>query len=103
SMSRRQLDDRRALREIYNAQFLRTHAEADLVGTLWKFQQDAYEILASNRIGNAFDLKSEPAPIRKLYGEGELGRNVLIARRLVEAGARFVTVGTNDWDTHANN
>jgi hypothetical protein len=102
-MTRKQLEDRRRFRDIFNAHFLRHHADADLVGTLSKFQQDAYEILASNRIGNAFDLASEPEPIRKMYPEGELGRNVLIARRLVEAGARFVTVGTDGWDTHANN
>lgn len=103
SMTRQQLDDRRKFRDIFNARFLSRHAEADLVGTLSKFQQDAYEILASNRIGRAFDVASEPESIRKLYGESELGRGALVARRLVEAGARFVTVGTNDWDTHANN
>jgi uncharacterized protein (DUF1501 family) len=38
-----------------------------------------------------------------MYGTGELGRNALAARRLFEAGARFVTLGTTGWDTHTGN
>lgn len=107
SMTRTGLDARRRLRDLVSARFLARHAEADLVPTLSKFQHDSYEILASNRIGKAFDLDTEPESIRKLYAESEfgndLGRNALIARRLIEAGSRFVTIGTNDWDTHVNN
>jgi Protein of unknown function (DUF1501) len=103
SMTREQLDERRRFRDLFNARFLARHGAADLVPTLSKFQHDAYEILASNRIGQAFDLGGEPESIRKLYPEGALGRGALVARRLIEAGARFVTVGTNDWDTHVGN
>lgn len=102
-MTLEQLEERRRFRDIFSAHFLQRHAEADLVGTLSKFQQDAYEILASNRIGKAFDLTTEPDSIRRIYGDDELGRNTLIARRLVEAGARFVTVATDGWDTHTGN
>ena len=106
-LTRNRLDARRQMRALVDAQFLARHAGADLVPTLSKFQQDAYEILQSNRIGSAFDLASEPASIHKLYAEsefgGDLGRNMLVARRLIEAGSRFVTIGTNDGDTHVNN
>jgi hypothetical protein len=103
NMTRERLDERRRFRDIYNARFLAHHAEVDLVPTLSKFQQDAYEILASNRVGKAFDLTAEPASVRKLYPQGELGSGALVARRLIETGARFVTVGSNDWDTHVGN
>ena len=103
NMTRQQFEARRRLSDVVNGEFVRRHEGADIVPTLSKFQQDAHDILTSNRIGKAFDIATEPESIRKMYGEGELGRNVLVARRLIEAGARFVTIGTEGWDTHANN
>lgn len=51
----------------------------------------------------AFDISREPEPIRKMYGEGAEARTVLIARRLVERGVRFVQAWVgNDWDHHQN-
>ena len=55
----------------------------------------------------AFDLEREPAESRAAYDTGRFGRGCLLARRLVEAGARFVEVSTEyvpflNWDTHAN-
>jgi hypothetical protein len=102
-MTRERLDVRRRFRDVFNADFLARHAQTDLVGALSKFQQDAYEILASNRIAKAFDVDAEPESVRKLYGEEDFSRGALIARRLIEAGARFVTVGTDGWDTHVAN
>jgi hypothetical protein len=66
----------------------------------------AYEILASPASRDAFDLAREPAVVRDAYGPSDLGRNCLLARRLVEAGVPLVTVysvANRDWDTHANN
>jgi uncharacterized protein (DUF1501 family) len=51
----------------------------------------------------AFDLDREPMAVREAYGRGPLGRGALTARRLIEAGARFATIGSGGWDTHANN
>ena len=74
-------------------------------------QRRAVEILTSGSAGRAFDLSQEPASVRDRYGDG-WGEEVLVARRLVEAGIRFVTVcargsgpGTRayDWDDHAVN
>ena len=48
----------------------------------------------------AFNLDAEPANIRDAYGRTSLGRKCLLARRLVEAGSRFVTVNENGWDHH---
>ncbi len=52
---------------------------------------------------DAFDISREPESIRKLYGEGQQARQILIARRLVERGVRFVQVWTGagqPWDNH---
>lgn len=67
----------------------------------------AYELLASEQLRQAFDLGLEPDSTRELYGMTLFGQAALTARRLVEAGGRFVTVfwdeyglaGTG-WDTH---
>jgi len=49
---------------------------------------------------DAFDIRKEPAETRALYGETPLGNGCLLARRLVERGVRFVSVGSGDWDDH---
>lgn len=51
----------------------------------------------------AFDIASEPASAREAYGDTSFGRGCLTARRLVEAGVRFVEVTLDGWDTHENN
>jgi uncharacterized protein (DUF1501 family) len=49
---------------------------------------------------DAFDISREPAEVRAMYGEGTQARQILIARRLVERGVRFVQVWQNSWDHH---
>lgn len=51
----------------------------------------------------AFDLSREPVGIHRLYGETFMGRQCMLARRLVERGVRFVQVYHNNWDTHEDN
>ena len=54
---------------------------------------------------DAFDIQQEPESIRKLYGEGPQNRQLLIARRLVERGVRFVQTwhgNLQPWDSHSN-
>jgi uncharacterized protein (DUF1501 family) len=51
----------------------------------------------------AFDVKQEPAAVRKAYGDTPFGRGCLAARRLIEAGVRCVEVTLDGWDTHVNN
>lgn len=59
----------------------------------------AYKVLTSEKV-KAFDLSKEDA---SRYGSTAFGRACLIARRLVEAGVRFVEVALGDWDSHADN
>lgn len=61
--------------------------------------QMALDIVLSGRVREAFDVSREPEPIRQRYGEG-WGEQALVARRLIEAGVRFVTLNTGYWDDH---
>lgn len=70
---------------------------------LRQFQQDALEILRADTIRTALDVDREPGETREPFGNSTVGRGALVARRLIEAGARYVTIGFGDWDTHDNN
>lgn len=73
-------------------------------------QQAAYSLLTSSRIRDALDVHQEPASLRDEYGMTLFGQSALAARRLVQAGSKFVSVfwdpvgpyGISVWDTHAN-
>jgi hypothetical protein len=62
----------------------------------------AIRLMQSPRV-RAFDISEEPENVKKAYGATEFGRACLVARRLVEAGVRFVEVTLDGWDTHKDN
>jgi len=64
------------------------------------FYEQAYRLLGSPAAKAAFDLNKEPGQLRNRYGRKLIGQGCLLARRLVESGARFVTVVDRGWDTH---
>jgi uncharacterized protein (DUF1501 family) len=57
-------------------------------------------LLSSQKAKEAFNINAEPAPIRDEYGRNEAGQRMLMARRLVQAGVRFVTLTYGGWDMH---
>jgi uncharacterized protein (DUF1501 family) len=67
------------------------------------FYTRAYELIGSSEAKRAFDVSQEPDALREKYGKTTYGQGALLARRLVEAGARFITVSKGGWDTHDNN
>jgi uncharacterized protein (DUF1501 family) len=67
------------------------------------FQRKAFELMTSPEAKKAFDIQAEPERLRDEYGRNSLGQSCLMARRLVEAGVRCVTVDHSNWDTHDNN
>ncbi len=67
------------------------------------FQQKAFELMTSAAARAAFDIHEEPDKLRETYGRNSLGQSCLMARRLVEAGVRCVTIDHTNWDTHDNN
>ena len=73
-----------------------------LVG-LDRFHRQASRFSTPTASASRLDLEREPELIRDDYGRSTLGQGALAARRLIEAGARFVTLGVGGWDTHGNN
>ena len=59
--------------------------------------------MTSSAAKAAFDIHVEPDALRDEYGRNSLGQGCLMARRLVEAGVRCVTIDHSNWDTHADN
>jgi hypothetical protein len=98
-----QLENRDRLLQQFDQGLAEIDRDADLVGGLDAFHHQALEILRSNRTRGAFDLAREDPQLRARYGNSAFGLGALAARRLVEAGVRFVTVSLGGWDTHAQN
>jgi uncharacterized protein (DUF1501 family) len=65
------------------------------------FYERAYALVSSAEARGAFDMKAEPDAIKDEYGRNQAGQRMLLARRLVEAGVRFVTLSYGGWDMHA--
>src|SRR5215213_2437869 len=71
--------------------------------------QNAFKLMTSTKAREAFDLTKEPKEVRERYGMTRFGQSCLLARRLIEAGVRFVTVNTFltvfdeiTWDIHGS-
>ncbi|HUF61810.1 MAG TPA: DUF1501 domain-containing protein [Verrucomicrobiales bacterium] len=107
------LQARRGLQQIVDSQsrLLEQSAEARGLDT---YYQRALAMLQSETLRDAFDLSREPDALRDAYGRHTFGQSCLLARRLAEAGSRFVTVyfsnsiggqstTSGGWDTHGFN
>ena len=106
------LQDRRALLSSFDS--LRRDLDASgMMGAMDAFQQQAMGVLTSSRLAEALNLDRENPAVRARYGGGsmkcrddggpESPEQFLMARRLVEAGVRCVTLGFNRWDWHSRN
>jgi hypothetical protein len=98
-----QLENRDRLLRNFDSTFQAAERSADLVDGLDTFHRQALEILRSDRTRNAFDLAQEPDSLRQRYGQTPFGQGALAARRLIDAGVRFVTLSLGGWDTHGQN
>ena len=65
------------------------------------FYQRAYGLISSQQAREA-DINKEPAKLRDEYGRNQAGQRLLLARRLVESGVRFVSTVYGGWDNHDN-
>lgn len=101
-MSVERMDRRRTLRDSVDSLFAKYEKGSDRVRTVDAFYKRAYALLSSSEARAAFDLSKEPGKVREAYGRNQFGQGLLLARRLVEGGVRFVTVQSGGWDTHNN-
>ena len=74
-----------------------------MAGSVDAFRRRAFDLMTSSAAKQAFNLQAEPTELRDSYGRNTLGQSCLMARRLVEAGVRCVTIEHANWDTHDNN
>ncbi|MCX6365942.1 MAG: DUF1501 domain-containing protein [Armatimonadetes bacterium] len=101
-MTLERMDRRKSLRESVDAAFSRFEKGSDRAKAVNSFYNRAYGLLSSAEARASFDVSKEPAKVRDAYGRTQLGQSLLLARRLVEGGVRFVTVSSGGWDTHNN-
>ncbi len=111
-LSLERLENRREIQRLIDgqAELLDFSARARGIDATY---EKALSMLTSPRVRQAFDLSSEPEAVRERYGRTTYGQSCLLARRLVEAGARFVNVyfaasiggqgSSGGWDTHGFN
>ncbi len=90
---------RRRVLDIVNDHF-RQKEKSDSLDSMDTFYQRAYSLISSEKARLAFDISKEDDKLRKAYGRNPAGARMLLARRLVEAGVRFVTLTYGGWDHH---
>jgi hypothetical protein len=103
------LQQRRSLLEQFDG-LRRTLDAADAVRSFDRYQERAFSLVTTSRMRQALDISRESLGVRESYGMTLFGQGCLAARRLVEAGSRFVTVFWDGfgqfagcaWDTHSN-
>ncbi len=97
----RRFGTRREIREVVDDHFRYQAGKTEAVGAMDEFYQRAYALISSPAAREAFDIEKESASTRAKYGTSDAAPRFLLARRLVEAGVRFVTVSYGGWDMHA--
>ena len=93
--------ERREMRSVVDAHFSALE-KSDALEGMDSFYQRAYAMISSDKARAAFDIKAEPKNLRDDYGRNAAGQRMLLARRLVEAGVRFVSLTYGSWDHHDN-
>jgi hypothetical protein len=93
--------ERRQMRAVVDAHFSALE-KSDALAGMDSFYQRAYAMMSSDKAREAFELKKEPDKLRDDYGRNAAGQRMLLARRLVEAGVRFVSLTYGGWDHHDN-
>ncbi|MEX1233198.1 MAG: DUF1501 domain-containing protein [Planctomycetaceae bacterium] len=97
-------------RDLFSAldQQLRSEQSQSVTSSMSSFQDRAMQLLLANETQKAFQISDEPDSLRDRYGRNIYGQSVLMARRLIEAGTRVVSIAwapdaNSTWDTHGSN
>jgi uncharacterized protein (DUF1501 family) len=92
---------RRSALEAVNDYFMKKD-KSDNVQAMNTFYERAYSLVSSQQAREAFNIEAETPAMRDRYGRNQAGQRLLMARRLVGAGVRFVTLTYGGWDMHNN-
>ncbi|MBI3862795.1 MAG: DUF1501 domain-containing protein [Planctomycetia bacterium] len=98
-LASRSVDARRTLLKKFDS-LRREIDESGVMEGLDTFKGQALELVAGKGVREAFDLGREAPELRDRYGRHRYGQSALLARRLIEAGARCVNINTGNWDHH---
>jgi uncharacterized protein (DUF1501 family) len=98
-LTTRSVDSRRTLLKSFDT-LRRDVDQSGVMQGLDTFKSQALEMVAGDRVRAAFDIASEDPKLRERYGRHRYGQSALLARRLIEAGARCVNINTGNWDHH---
>jgi Protein of unknown function (DUF1501) len=110
NLSYERLMHRRSIQKLIDSQSRALTVSAQARG-MDAYYEKALAMLESPRLREAFNISSEPDKVRESYGRTTYGQSCLLARRLIEAGTKFVTVNFSaniggdvgsGWDTHGN-
>ena len=96
----KRFSSRKNLLETVNDHFA-AKEKSDNITAMDTFYQQAYAMISSQKAKEAFNINAEDAKLRDQYGRNAAGQRMLMARRLVEAGVRFVSLTYGGWDMHA--
>jgi hypothetical protein len=97
----KRFDKRRAMLDAVNEKFAKAQSD-DGLKAMDTFYDRAYSLISSEKAKNAFNINLEDNRLRDAYGRNAAGQRMLMARRLVEAGVRFVSLTYGGWDFHSN-
>jgi hypothetical protein len=100
-ISIQRFDKRKKMLEVVNKNFDATQ-KSDALVAMNSFYENAFELMDSNAAIEAFDLSLEKDETKETYGKNSAGMRMLLSRRLVEAGVRFITMTYGGWDHHDN-
>jgi hypothetical protein len=92
---------RKSILETVNDHFA-AKEKSDNISAMDTFYQQAYAMISSPKAKEAFNINAEAANLRDGYGRNAAGQRMLMARRLVEAGVRFVSLTYGGWDMHGS-
>jgi hypothetical protein len=92
---------RKNILEAVDSKF-KNEVNSDNVSAIDSFYSQAYDLISSESAKLAFDISKEDQKTKEMYGLTTAGQRLLISRRLIEAGVRFLTVSYGGWDMHDN-
>jgi hypothetical protein len=91
--------ERQTMLEAVNAHFAQAE-KSDALSAMDTFYQRAYSLISAPKAREAFNIDAEPTQVREAYGMNPAGQRMLLARRLIAAGVRMVTLTYGGWDFH---
>jgi hypothetical protein len=97
----KRFDRRRTALQAVNDYFTKKE-KSNSLRAMDTFYDRAYSLVSSQKAREAFNIDAEPAALRDQYGRNVAGQRMLMARRLVESGVRFVSLTYGGWDMHNN-